>query len=156
MTKRQKDYQQYLKSDHWKHLRYSVLKRDGFKCVKCGSACELQAHHVIYRRRFVDSLEQDLISVCKSCHESIHKVNGHQKEKVVVFKKKVLKESSRSTDGTPIIEDWKTFCKARSQRQITRKEFIQIRKRKFPNRKQQKGWWVGMYEGIPRPGSILS
>jgi len=32
----QDDYQEYLKSSHWKKTREIVLKRDNNKCVDCG------------------------------------------------------------------------------------------------------------------------
>lgn len=83
MTKRQFAYSQYLKSDHWLKLRDAVIKRDGAKCVACGSRFPLTAHHKFYRRRFEDSLESDLITLCIDCHEKEHKIERDGGGKIV-------------------------------------------------------------------------
>lgn len=74
---RKREYQVYLATDHWKQLRESVLRRDGYRCTRCPSQFYLQAHHKFYRPRFEDSIPDDLVTLCRSCHEREH---GLQKE----------------------------------------------------------------------------
>lgn len=64
---------EYLKSDDWKRKRYVVLKRDNWRCVYCGAPAT-QVHHKKYARLNIgrEPIEW-LVSVCKSCHESLHK-----------------------------------------------------------------------------------
>ena len=59
-------------------LRQMVLKRDGYKCTKCGSKKSLHCHHVEgIRWEPLESADIDkCITVCKSCHEAIHKKEG--------------------------------------------------------------------------------
>lgn len=59
----------------WRRARKSVLKRDGYRCTKCGcSPARLDVHHI---RPFDpnDSHTHDpanLITLCPSCHKLIH------------------------------------------------------------------------------------
>ncbi len=72
--KRRLDYYRndYLKSDAWKRKRYVVLKRDNWTCVYCGGRAT-QVHHKRYAKRNIGKEPIDwLVSVCKSCHDSIH------------------------------------------------------------------------------------
>ena len=72
--KRRRDYyRDYLKSDEWKRKRYVVLKRDNWRCVYCGGRAT-QVHHTKYARYNIgrEPIEW-LVSVCKDCHESIHR-----------------------------------------------------------------------------------
>lgn len=63
----------YLQSEHWKNLRASKLTANP-KCERCPSkACDV--HHIRYRRIF-DVEMGDLLSLCRSCHEEEHRING--------------------------------------------------------------------------------
>ncbi len=72
MTARQLAYRDYLLTPHWQSLRREVLSRDGFRCRRCPARKRLQAHHLIYRARFEDSVADDLITLCHLCHKSEH------------------------------------------------------------------------------------
>lgn len=92
MTPRQIAYSAYLLSGHWKELRQTVLARDGFRCVRCPAKKHLQAHHRIYRNRFEDSQPEDLITLCRHCHEIEHGI-GLKKQSRTKHRKKRLKLS---------------------------------------------------------------
>jgi len=63
---------EYLKSDEWMRKRYVVLKRDNWRCVYCGAPAT-QVHHKKYAKRNIGSEPiKWLVSVCNSCHESLH------------------------------------------------------------------------------------
>lgn len=64
----------YLKSDHWLTLRASKLKENPV-CERCGSAKALDVHHVCYRQLF-DVTIQDLLTLCRKCHDAEHEKNG--------------------------------------------------------------------------------
>jgi len=72
LSKRQKAYRDYLKTEHWKALRAEALKRDEKKCQGCGSARILQVHHKLYRGCPEDTQLSDLITLCKKCHRKEH------------------------------------------------------------------------------------
>ncbi len=42
------DYSIALTNPLWKDKRFRVLKRDEYKCRKCGSERDLHVHHVIF------------------------------------------------------------------------------------------------------------
>jgi hypothetical protein len=65
-------YLDYLQSQEWKDIRLKVLQRDRYRCVDCGAKGKLDVHHTSYKRLFHEDLD-DLISLCRQCHESEHK-----------------------------------------------------------------------------------
>lgn len=52
----------------WATLRTKALKKDGFKCVRCGSIENLQIHHLSNYNYYAPDVEQ-LETLCKKCHE---------------------------------------------------------------------------------------
>jgi 5-methylcytosine-specific restriction endonuclease McrA len=72
---------EYLKSEDWQRKRYLVLKRDNWQCVYCGQPAT-QVHHLKYSKRNIGREPTKwLVSVCKSCHESKHKIKTRSKLK---------------------------------------------------------------------------
>lgn len=71
-------YSEQLLTPEWKEKRLIILKRDKYSCVKCGSSHNLQVHHKLYERGKMawQAENKNLITVCKPCHEEIHK-NRH-------------------------------------------------------------------------------
>ena len=65
-------YPDYLKTDHWQHLRYAAQRRDEFKCVRCGSGEDLQVHHKLYRKDWFQTMLSDLETLCEVCHSKTH------------------------------------------------------------------------------------
>lgn len=65
------NYEEYLKTDHWKNFRQKALQYHGNKCCKCGTLKHLQVHHLTYERRGCELLS-DVIVVCEKCHQRIH------------------------------------------------------------------------------------
>lgn len=73
--KRRRNYYRnvYLKSDAWRRKRYVVLRRDNWRCVYCGNRAT-QVHHKRYARKNIGREPiKWLVSVCKPCHEGLHK-----------------------------------------------------------------------------------
>ena len=70
LSPRQIAHREYLKSATWKDLRQQVLDRDRSICRKCGNP-GYDAHHLTYKNWGNENLE-DLITVCRPCHDSIH------------------------------------------------------------------------------------
>ena len=60
-------YKDYLKTEYWINLRNKILKRDNYRCTKCGSKRNLQVHHKKYRGYYKE-LPKDLITLCSMCH----------------------------------------------------------------------------------------
>lgn len=66
------DYKVYLNSDHWKKIRASALRRDEYKCQMCGTAKNLEVHHVRYDSLGTDEEINDVITLCDDCHTKVH------------------------------------------------------------------------------------
>jgi 5-methylcytosine-specific restriction endonuclease McrA len=62
-----------LEADAYEALRKQVLHRDGWRCQRCGTMSNLEAHHQQFRSRGGDDLEQNLITLCSACHSLVHR-----------------------------------------------------------------------------------
>lgn len=69
-------YHEYLKSPEWEELRTAAYVRAGGKCELCGGDAAA-VHHVRYPKNLKeeDSLD-NLVVVCKKCHDRLHGVLG--------------------------------------------------------------------------------
>lgn len=71
-------YQQYLKSEHWKKLR-ARKRRTGGKiggkscCGICASTEQIETHHLRYKNIY-DVTTSDLRLLCRQCHETAHEL----------------------------------------------------------------------------------
>ena len=72
----QDQHSKYLQTKRWKDKRILVLERDNNQCQKCGSTDNLHVHHLTYKHWRNEELEE-LITLCSSCHSSIHNKGGN-------------------------------------------------------------------------------
>jgi len=56
----------------YESLRQQILRRDGWRCQFCGTVANLEVHHKQFRSHAGDDSEENLITLCASCHEEIH------------------------------------------------------------------------------------
>ena len=70
-------YGEYLNSVAWKDKRDMVLKRDNYLCQACLLSKATEVHHMTYKHVFNEPLFE-LISVCKSCHDQITKMDSEK------------------------------------------------------------------------------
>ena len=63
-----------LKLDHeiYTALHRRVLERDNWRCQACGSMQNLEVHHIQFRSHSGSDLEQNLVTLCTSCHTLSH------------------------------------------------------------------------------------
>lgn len=67
----------FYKSKLWKDTREYILKRDKYKCVKCG-AMAAEVHHKVWLTRDnindpnISVNEKNLESLCYQCHKAEH------------------------------------------------------------------------------------
>ena len=66
------NYNEYLQSEHWKILRRKALERDMYRCCSCKTYQNIQVHHKFYRENLLDSLPEDLETLCEYCHCKKH------------------------------------------------------------------------------------
>ena len=64
-------YADYLKSDMWKRIRSSVIRRDKGKCQCCMKPAQC-VHHIDYKlKTMIGTNTTSLISLCHECHHAI-------------------------------------------------------------------------------------
>ncbi len=57
-------------------IRPAILRRDGYRCRRCGKrGVPFHVHHIVYRSRGGTNAPSNLITLCVPCHEHIH---GHK------------------------------------------------------------------------------
>jgi 5-methylcytosine-specific restriction endonuclease McrA len=77
-----------MNSSKWYHKRKQVLHRDDYRCKACEQFPATQVHHVSYIH-FGDEPLFELVSVCKSCHAKLTKLD-HARVKSDNLSDKVL------------------------------------------------------------------
>lgn len=69
---RRMPYQEYLQTDHWKHVRKFMLEFAASRCQLCNTQEKtLHVHHRTYENRGCENVG-DLIVLCADCHGQFH------------------------------------------------------------------------------------
>jgi 5-methylcytosine-specific restriction endonuclease McrA len=61
-----------LPKDTYSQLCQQVLTRDNWRCQNCGRRQNLEVHHKEHRSRGGDDAEDNLITLCSTCHSLEH------------------------------------------------------------------------------------
>ena len=106
----QPNYHDYLRSEEWQRKRRRRLEMDGYRCQMCGSGMNLQVHHISYDNVRTDAEIDDLVTLCKACHEQVHSTDLEKKanpkgQRLFVAAVKALRENDR-------VQAWKQFDNA--------------------------------------------
>ena len=106
----QPNYHDYLRSEEWQRKRRRRLEMDGYRCQMCGSGMNLQVHHISYDNVRTDAEVEDLVTLCKACHEQVHSTDLEKKanpkgQRLFVAAVKALRENDR-------VQAWEQFDKA--------------------------------------------
>jgi 5-methylcytosine-specific restriction endonuclease McrA len=75
-VKRNRAKQTRIKLDPqaYKQLRMQILERDSWRCQNCGSRQHLQIHHQELRSQSGRDAEENLITLCDTCHRLSHSI----------------------------------------------------------------------------------
>ncbi len=58
---------------NWVEIAANIRALDGYKCVTCGAqGAELHVHHIVYASNFGTHQKNNLVTLCRSCHEEEH------------------------------------------------------------------------------------
>ncbi|SHK46420.1 HNH endonuclease [Tepidibacter formicigenes] len=77
----------FYKSTKWKNTRKKVLKRDNNECQRCKEAGRFHkaecVHHIKHLKDRPDLalMEDNLISLCYTCHNEVHPEKLHLSDK---------------------------------------------------------------------------
>lgn len=59
---------------NWKYVAAKIRNLDNYTCVICGAQdSELHVHHIVYVSNFGTHQQQNLVTLCRTCHEVEHK-----------------------------------------------------------------------------------
>jgi len=61
-----------LNPESYEKLRQKVLRRDAWRCQSCGAMANLEVHHKEFRSQGGDDSEDNLITLCSTCHAHAH------------------------------------------------------------------------------------
>lgn len=68
---RNRDYLNYLNSEHWKTLKAKKKSIVGRRCEACQGGGTIHVHHINYRN-LIDCGTDDLAVLCSTCHNALH------------------------------------------------------------------------------------
>ena len=91
------NYATFLKTDFWREVSEQRRALDGHKCVCCGSEKNLNVHHVLYRESWEFTRIEDLVTLCKSCHTLIHRIQEKYDDNAELCRR--LGQNLASADG---------------------------------------------------------
>ena len=61
-----------LDAGSYESLRQRVLRRDGWRCQSCGTMENLEVHHKKFRSHSGHDTEENLLTLCSTCHACVH------------------------------------------------------------------------------------
>jgi 5-methylcytosine-specific restriction endonuclease McrA len=97
-------YKQYLQTEHWQKFRKEALEWADYRCQLCNNGnTTLNVHHRTYENRGNESLE-DVIVLCKDCHEKFHNITKIEKDKIPIKTKRKSRAKTHSTLNVNNIE----------------------------------------------------
>ena len=76
-------YAEKLDTYEWKQRRKEILIRDNYTCQNpgCGTRTEvLHVHHKRYNGKIWESPDEDLISLCETCHRTVELKKFQERE----------------------------------------------------------------------------
>ncbi|TWH48511.1 HNH endonuclease [Sporomusa sp. KB1] len=78
---------EYFNKNAYDNMRHDIIERDGYKCRLCGSITNLIIHHIneksYHNSQEADNDNQNLTTLCNSCHAWYHATKSSRQKKVV-------------------------------------------------------------------------
>jgi HNH endonuclease len=62
-----------LRPELYQELRLEILRRDRWTCQFCGAHRDLQVHHFQSKGCQGDDAENNLVTLCAACHQTVHR-----------------------------------------------------------------------------------
>ncbi len=61
-----------LNPEEYNELKQYIFDRDGWRCRSCNSRNNLHAHHIVYRSQGGEDTDENICTLCESCHSGLH------------------------------------------------------------------------------------
>lgn len=134
------NYLEKLQDPRWHHLRGLVLQRDGGACQSCFEAKpEMHVHHLRYVGEPWESPMDDLMTLCRTCHENVE---------IAV---RVVRENPQIRTLPFLINQALKLMQLGHYSRIIKLSKIAVSMQNpsygAPKPKRSKPWWAGKYEG---------
>lgn len=130
MKTRLQEYLEYLESNEWRLLREQAFIRARHKCECCDSKHHLVGHHLVYRDPLTACTPQDIMCMCKPCHDAFHRFLNKDKLKLPGDRKQTIVMTSfyvACDKEAPKIRRVRGLPRPRKVRQLTPlKKFNQL------------------------------
>ena len=68
-----REYKNYIASDRWARKKQKYFQKHKKECSACGQKNNIHLHHKTYSRLTIER-PNDLVPICKSCHDKIHMI----------------------------------------------------------------------------------
>jgi hypothetical protein len=76
VSKQQQAHQKKLCTPQWRTKRAEILKRDNSRCVVCSAKENLHVHHLAYTGQPWEAPNDDLVTLCSTCHKKEHRLQA--------------------------------------------------------------------------------
>lgn len=99
-----------LTREEWIFLRRTVIRRDGFKCLRCDKRFpvhELTAHHMTPRDEGGSNDISNLVTLCQPCHDFVEINNLRTRADIMGSMEQEQKENIELSK--PSSKDWRTW-----------------------------------------------
>jgi len=128
------EYTKYLQSSHWIRFRTKALLHHGKRCMMCGikEVPFFHVHHLTYKNKGHEEFK-DVVVLCESCHNEVHKTGFVVKP---VMKKSVKKKFVKRRDKR--IEEKKPLKKITFSKLVCVKEWAAANDAAMPKFPKQK------------------
>lgn len=70
---RKREYDVYITSPTWSRRKSAFFSKHPKVCSACGSKEQIHLHHHTYDRVGGQELDDDLVPLCQSCHNLVHR-----------------------------------------------------------------------------------
>jgi len=86
-------------------LRDAVIASDGGKCRKCGISNDLHVHHILYRSQGGKHLAENLITLCRECHDVVHSNKGKWQPACLILMVRRQEHGDKHSPLSKFVED---------------------------------------------------
>lgn len=60
----------------YRKVKKEVAERDNYTCVLCGRYPAADAHHVIFRSKQGEDCKENIVCLCRNCHDKAHGIHA--------------------------------------------------------------------------------
>ena len=96
--------------DDWDRIRKRVYERDNYTCQGCGETdTELHAHHIVPKSDGGSDRMDNLLTLCKPCHERIHgyQIGETDQQREIRKQEQEIEQLTQEIEGKA--ERWRAF-----------------------------------------------